>query len=81
MDLTSVIEGSPADLEGIEPGYQLIAVDGQSTLNTCLWCAIELLRGEPGTLVLLEIADLEGNARSIMLERTTMVVPNMCGGQ
>ena len=49
------IQGSPAEAAGIQPGDQIIRIDGTSTENMDLGKAVNLMRGRRGTKVLLTI--------------------------
>ncbi|MBM9536992.1 S41 family peptidase [Desulfobulbus alkaliphilus] len=70
--LTAVapIEGSPADREGIQPGDQIIRINGELTKAMSLLDAVKKLRGEKGTMVTITILR-EGwqNTRDLTLIR------------
>ena len=55
--LTAVtpIEGTPADKQGIQPGDQIIRINGKLTKTMTLMEAVKMLRGEIGTQVTITI--------------------------
>lgn len=55
--LTAVapIEGSPADREGIQPGDQILRINGELTKTMSLLDAVKKLRGEKGTSVTITV--------------------------
>lgn len=67
--ITSPMKGSPAEAAGIEPGDQVIAVDGQSIEGWSTQEAVQLIRGEKGTDVVLTIVRGEGEPMDITVTR------------
>ncbi|AFZ82912.1 carboxyl-terminal processing protease [Candidatus Kinetoplastibacterium crithidii (ex Angomonas deanei ATCC 30255)] len=55
INVISVIEGSPADLAGIIQGDQIIKIDHVLTQRMTLHEAVKMMRGEPGSSVVLSI--------------------------
>ncbi|WBF65444.1 MAG: S41 family peptidase [Candidatus Kinetoplastibacterium crithidii] len=55
INVVSVIEGSPADLAGINQGDQIIKIDHMLTQRMTLHEAVKMMRGEPGSSVVLNI--------------------------
>nr|WP_320009910.1 S41 family peptidase [uncultured Desulfobulbus sp.] len=55
--LTAVtpIEGTPADKQGIQPGDQIVRINGKLTKTMTLMEAVKMLRGEVGTQVTITI--------------------------
>ncbi|MBM9616198.1 S41 family peptidase [Desulfobulbus rhabdoformis] len=55
--LTAVtpIEGTPADRQGIQPGDQIVRINGKLTKTMNLMEAVKMLRGEVGTKVTITI--------------------------
>ena len=72
-----VITGSPAERSGIRPGDRIVAVDGQKVRDITPDRAAELLKGPEGTSVSLEIADREGQLRTLTVVRTRVEVPSV----
>jgi carboxyl-terminal processing protease len=71
----AVINSSPADEAGINPGDAIIAVDGQPVENRPLQQAIDELLGEPGSEVALEILTPEGEKRELSVQREYLRIP------
>jgi carboxyl-terminal processing protease len=67
------MDGTPAAEAGIESGDLIIQLDGQPVKGMSLSEAIDLMRGEPGTLVDLTIAR-EGEPAPLELELTREVI-------
>ena len=78
VTITELYKGQPADLAGLRPGDQILAVDGQSAKSKSTEELNEFLRGFPGTEVTLTIRrpgrdqDLD-----IRLTRGEVEVPNV----
>lgn len=49
------IAGSPAEKAGIQPGDEIVKIDGQSTKNFDLAHAVKLMRGRRGSRIILTI--------------------------
>lgn len=78
--IDGVIEGSPAQAAGLEPGDVMVAVDGVSIVDMELDQAVELIRGEEGTKV--EITYLRqgrGQRWRVTLTRAVIVLPATTG--
>lgn len=71
----AVINSSPADEAGINPGDTITAIDGQPVQNRPLQQAIDELLGEPGSEVALEILTPEGEQRELSVEREYLRLP------
>ncbi len=54
-EIISVIEGAPADLSGLLAGDKITSVDGVATQNMASDEVVGRIRGEPGSVVTLEI--------------------------
>ncbi|MBT4503245.1 MAG: S41 family peptidase [Gemmatimonadetes bacterium] len=52
----SPIEGTPADRAGLLPGDLIVAIEGRDTRDLPLDEIVDILRGEPGTQVRIEVA-------------------------
>ncbi|MBN1130236.1 MAG: S41 family peptidase [Chitinispirillaceae bacterium] len=55
LSVMTPITGTPASRAGIQPGDQIIKIDGKSTAGITIDRAVSKLRGEPGTKVALTI--------------------------
>ncbi|WP_245541954.1 S41 family peptidase [Salinicoccus albus] len=75
--ITSPMRGSPAEEAGIEPGDQVIAVDGQSIEGWSTQEAVQLIRGEKGTDVTLTIVRGDGEPMDITVTRDTIHIDSV----
>lgn len=66
VKVVSPIEGTPAEAAGVEPGDLITHVDGEDIRGKGLLNAVNLMRGEPGSPVVITI--LRGEANSFDLE-------------
>jgi len=55
LTIVSPMEDSPGFEAGLEPGDQILRINGESTENLPLAAAVDMLRGEPGEKVTLTI--------------------------
>jgi carboxyl-terminal processing protease len=55
LSVMTPITGTPASRAGIQPGDQIVKIDGKSTAGITIDRAVGKLRGEPGTKVALTI--------------------------
>jgi len=55
MVIVAPLEGSPAEAAGLQPGDQILAIDGQSTVGESVSSLVYVVRGEAGTDVTLTI--------------------------
>jgi len=65
----SVIEGGPGDEAGILPGDIICAVDSVSIADEARYQSAELIRGELGTVVTLELIGTDGETRTADVKR------------
>lgn len=78
--IDEVIEGSPAQTAGLEPGDLMVAVDGVSIENMDLDRAVELIRGEEGSQVKITyLRQGKGLPRTATLTRAVIVLPATTG--
>ncbi|MCG1009135.1 S41 family peptidase [Salinicoccus sp. ID82-1] len=70
--ITSPMRGSPAEEAGLEPGDEIIAVDGESIEGWTTQEAVQLIRGEKGTDVVLTIVRGEGDPMEVTITRDTI---------
>jgi carboxyl-terminal processing protease len=71
----AVINESPADEAGMNPGDAITAIDGRAVEEGFLQDAIDELLGEPGSDVVLEIATPDGEKRELTLQREYLQLP------
>jgi carboxyl-terminal processing protease len=69
------MENSPAMLAGIESGDQILEIDGQSTDNMTVGQAAELIRGEVGSQIKLQIARPGVEPFEVTLTRARIALP------
>lgn len=73
--VTQVFEGGSAAAAGLLAGDVIVAVDGESVRSESLSEVSELVRGEPGTAVVLEIERMgEGNVLPFEMERRAIIL-------
>ncbi|MBI82198.1 MAG: peptidase S41 [Planctomycetaceae bacterium] len=77
--IVNVLEGSPAHRGGIQPGDQIVEVDGQSTRDISTDKAADMLKGREGTVVDLGVVGSDQQGRSLRLERKRVEVPSVEG--
>lgn len=71
------LENSPASAAGIQPGDRLLAIDGRSTMGMTVQEASQLIQGEVGTQITLQI-DRDGRGTfDLPLTRDRIEVPNV----
>lgn len=73
----AIINDSPADRAGIEPGDLVTAIDGEPVRGRHLPDAIDDLLGEPGTTVDLVLQSPDGTVRSVTVERELVQIPTL----
>ena len=79
--VTSPMRGSPAEEAGLEPGDEIIAVDGESIEGWTTQEAVQLIRGEKGTDVVLTIVRGEGDPIDITITRDTIHIDSVTYGE
>lgn len=55
ITIITPIAGTPADAAGIKPGDKIVRINGKTTKNLTLSDAVKMMRGEPGTQLVLTI--------------------------
>ena len=75
--VTSPMRGSPAEEAGIEPGDSIIAVDGESVEGMTANEAVQLIRGEQGTDVVLTIVKGSDDPVDITITRDKIHVDSV----
>ncbi len=70
IELTRIFDGSPAMEAGLQPGSIIVGINGQDAADYDLRRAVEIIRGEVGTEVDLEIIPPDGgHPQHITVER------------
>jgi carboxyl-terminal processing protease len=73
----AVINGSPADEAGLNPGDVITSIDGKAVKGRFIPEAIDELMGEPETEVLLTVLPPEGEEREVQVQREYLKVPTL----
>jgi carboxyl-terminal processing protease len=55
LTVIAPIEGGPAEAAGVKPGDEIVAIDGQDAKGLTLEKSVRLMRGDPGTKVVLTV--------------------------
>jgi len=55
LTIVTPIAGTPADNAGVKPGDKIVRINGKTTKNITLNDAVKMMRGEPGTQLVLTI--------------------------
>lgn len=78
LTVVSPLEGSPAQKAGLEAGDTILAIDTTSTKDMSVQRAVQLIRGEKGTDVVLTIArDGRSEPFDISVTRDTIRIPTI----
>lgn len=75
IHVRAVIDDSPADEAGLNPGDVITIIDGKAVEGRALQEAIDDLAGEPGTEVSIEVRTPDGQQRSLTLQREYLQIP------
>jgi carboxyl-terminal processing protease len=73
----AIINDSPADLAGLNPGDVITSIDGQPIRGRPLPEAMDELKGEPGSEVELTVMPPEGEERELSITRQYLQVPTL----
>lgn len=73
----AVINGSPADQAGINPGDVITVIDGKAVRGRYLPDAIDDLDGDPGTELRLTVVTPQGEEREFELTREYIRIPTL----
>lgn len=75
--IDAVIDGSPADEAGMNPGDIITSVDGRPVKDRFLPDAIDDMEGDPGEMIRLTVLPPDGEEREIELEREYILLPTL----
>jgi carboxyl-terminal processing protease len=73
-EVIAPIDGTPAASAGIEPGDRIVKIDGLATTGMDVERVVKLLRGTPGSTVVLEIARTDRPPFDLTLTRNIIHV-------
>lgn len=71
----AIINGSPADEAGLNPGDMITSINGQEVRGRYLPDAIDEIGGDPETDIVLIVQPAEGEAREVTITRAYVQVP------
>jgi carboxyl-terminal processing protease len=77
LTVVSPIPNSPASKAGIQPGDQLLAINGQSTAKMTVEQASNLIRGKAGTPITLSLSRANRGQFDINLTRAVIELPTV----
>jgi len=78
LTVISPLKGTPAEAAGLAPGDAILAIDGESTAETSLQRAVQKIRGEIGSEVVLTILSEDATQpREVSVTRDTIQVPTI----
>jgi len=70
LTVIAPIEGGPAEAAGVKPGDEIVAIDGQDAKGLTLEKSVRLMRGDPGTKVVLTVRRPSENNKIIKIPLT-----------
>ncbi|MEL6854595.1 MAG: S41 family peptidase [Cyanobacteria bacterium J06607_13] len=73
----SVLANSPAERMGVEPGDQILIIDGRSSRNLSVENASQLIRGESGSQVSITVRRQDSSEETLILTREVVSVPTV----
>lgn len=76
LTVQTVLPDSPAERAGLEPGEQIVTVDGSDVSDTPSDLVVDQVRGEEGTTVVLGLRGGSAGDREVSVVREQLVVPN-----
>lgn len=75
--IDAVIDDSPADRAGVNPGDVITAVEGEAVKGRYLPDAVGQMDGEPGTELRLTILTPDGDERDLRMTREYLLMPTL----
>jgi carboxyl-terminal processing protease len=80
LKAVSLVPGAPAYHSGIDAGDIIEAVDGESTKDMTITCAVSKITGPAGTKVTLSVRSPDSDkSREITIKRARIIVPTIRG--
>ena len=70
LHIEAVAEGGPAEAAGLQVGEDILAVDGTALTAENVRQAAEMIQGEEGTQVTLDVRDATGVERTVAVTRS-----------
>ena len=77
LNIVNVISVGPAFEAGIRPGDRIVSVDGKTPKQISPDAMADMLRGEEGTQVRVEVLGKNGQTRSLLISRRRVEVPSV----
>lgn len=77
LTVQTVLPESPAERAGLEPGEEIVRIDGEDVTDTPSAVVVERVRGEEGTSVDLGVRSTTGEEREVTIVREELEVPNI----
>lgn len=77
ITVDAIINGSPADQAGLNPGDVITSINGEEVRGRFLPDAIDEIDGEPGTALTIEVLTPAGDSREISLQREVIQYPTL----
>lgn len=77
LNIVNVISVGPAHEAGIRPGDRIVSVDGKTTAQASPDTLADMLRGEEGSQVRVEVTGRNGQTRSLLIARRRVEVPSV----
>jgi carboxyl-terminal processing protease len=77
LTVQTVLPGSPAEGAGLQPGDQIVAVDGRDVTGTPSEVVVDQVRGEEGSSVHLTVLRGDEPLREVDVVRAELTIPNV----
>ncbi|MFN0021573.1 MAG: S41 family peptidase [Pirellulaceae bacterium] len=77
LNIVNVISVGPAFEAGIRPGDRIVSVDGKTPKQITPDAMADMLRGEEGSQVRVEVTAKDGQTRSLLITRRRVEVPSV----
>ena len=74
IKIVGVVKNSPAEKAGLHPGDLIIGVDGKNIEHFSLQQSVKMIKGQPGTYVILKLRRyLNGKTEEVKVQRTMIL--------
>src|SRR5204862_7095688 len=77
LNIVNVIAIGPAFEAGIRPGDRIVSVDGKTTKQVSPDSLADMLRGEEGSQVRVDVLGRDGQTRALQIARRRVEVPSV----